>query len=392
MKKMLCLLLALAMFSVLALAEETAADWLTYKELALWAEGYISRARETVPLNDPANSLTADGYEYIYEFATLYADTPMMSVDTTVNSVVLRSEMEEAPRGVQVGSPLFAVLAAFYTENEQLLGSRENAVLYTSDRLPQSAAWGQVLRDGQRVKTVQYAVHEQMATGGEGYTDAGIIYTMVENRVDAVRVYGLNSRISLEDVNGVMFTMMMEGLQEDYAQVPFSYHGEELEIFAEDDLIFSGMDFLNLTPDAAIALLGEPESDQWVPNGDRGYIRVQTFPGCELTYLFNEARTQGQVYMLDITADGLEGPRAVRVGDTFASVYNRFRNGEGELEGVEREVLYGEEGRGSFGEATYGLDASATLRYGFHLTDGRKVVLDMTFTVMECTEIMLFVR
>ncbi len=392
MKKMLCLLVCVLLLPVAALAEDSVAPVLTYRELVDWAEGFIARARTAQPLNDPSQHLTPDGYEYIYDFATLYGDTPQMSADTVITAVVITSSEENGPRNVNVGNAMSVVVDAYYNENPSLLGTKEAAVLYAVDQLPESAQWAQVLREGQRVKRIQYAVHEQYATGGEGYTDAGVIYTMNENRVIAIRVYGLDSRIGLDVVNNVMYTAMVTALEKSYAQVPFSYNGEELEVFSAKDLVFSGINFLNITPDEAIALLGEPLKDEWVDNGDDGYIRVQTFASCELIYIFNEERTQGHVYMLAINADGLEGPRAVRIGDSYASVYNRFRNGEGEFQEDGTEVLYGAEGAGEFGTAIYGYDASVTARYGFILEDGRTVVLQMEFTVMECTGIMLYVE
>lgn len=392
MKKMLCLLLALAMIPLCALAEDSAADLLTCKELTVWAEGYIARAEAEEPLNDPAASLTEDGYEFVYSFATLYADLPQLGEDTNVSAIVLTASEENGPRGVNVNSPLADVLSAYYTENDTLAGSRETAVLYQVSQLPESAMWAQVNRDGQRVKTVQYAVHEQLASGGEGYSDMGVIYTMTENRVSAVRVYGLSSSITLDEVNDVVYNVMVAAIAEDYVQVPFSYVGEELTALAESDLVFSGLDFLHLTPEEAVIVLGAPASDVWVENGDAGHIRVQTYNSCELTWLYNQDKTEGSIYMLYITADGLEGPRAVRCGDTFSSVYNRFRNGEGEYQEDGTELLYGDGETGSFGMANYGYDASATLRYGFDLADGRKAVLLMEFTVMELTEILLYVE
>ena len=389
MKKMLCVLLAVLLCPVFALAEDSAGGMLTSQELMDWAKDCIDRAWNMEPANIPAESLTIDGYEYVYEFATLYADTPVLSEDTVISTILITSDMEDGPRGVGIADGLQDVLAAYYSENPTLLGNRENAVLYAMDALPASAAWGQVLRDGQRVQTVQYAVHDQLAAGGEGYTDMGVIYTMAENRVSAVRVYGLNSRLSLEDVSGMMFTVLTDALENSYAMVPYSHNGAELTVFAEEDLTFSGIDLLTLTPDKAIEALGEPMSDQWVDNGDSGYIRKQVFQQCELTWLFNEERTQGSLYMLYISADGLEGPRAVRIGDTFSSVYSRFRNGEGVYQEDGTEQLYGENGVGSYGKAAYGTDASATLRYGFDAADGRKVCLHMEFTLMELAEIMV---
>ena len=392
MKKMLCVLLALLLCPMLALAEESVAEPLSYQELVSWAEGYLARAKESTPLNDPANALTPDGYEFVYDFATLYADTPDMSNDTALNAVVLTIDMENGPRSVNVDNAMSVVLDAYYNENAMLEGTKEAAVLYTMDLMPASAAWGQVLRDGQRVQTIQYGVHEQLATGGEGYTDAGIIYTMLENRVTAVRVYGLNSRITLQQVNDLMYDMSNLAKETAYAQVPFSYNGLELTDFALEDLIVSGLDFLALTPETAAQVLGQPDSDTWMEDGENGYTRMQVYDGFEVTYTYDKNKENCQVYMLLITKDGLEGPRGVRCGDTFASVYNRFRNGMGEYGDDGVEMLYGENGVGSYGKATYGTDASARLRYAFELSDGRDVVLQMDFTVMELSEIILFVE
>ena len=390
MKKMLCVLLAVLLCPVMALAEESLAEPLSYQELLNWAEGYLARAKESAPMNDPAQSFTPDGYEFVYDFATLYADTPDMSDDTALNAVVLTTDTENGPRGVNVENAMSEVLGAYYNENAMLEGTREGAALYTMDLMPASAAWGQVLRDGQRVQTIQYGVHEQLATGGEGYTDAGVIYTMMENRVTAVRVYGLNSRVTLQQVNDVMYGVKTLASQQAYAQAAFSYNGLELNAFALEDLAFSGLDFLTLTPETAAPVLGQPASDTWMEDGDNGYARMQVYDGFELTYTYDKNKENCRVYMLLITKDGLEGPRGVRCGDTFASVYNRFRNGEGEYGDDGVEMLYGENGVGSFGRAAYGDDASARLRYGFDLADGRQVVLQLDFTVMELSEIILF--
>ena len=390
LKKMLCVLLCVLMMPV-ALAEESTAPVLTLAELESWAESYVARARTATPINAGASSYTPDGYEYIYDFATIYGDTPELSTDTVIHAVVVTSVEESGPRGVRVGDNLSAVINAYYNENTDLLGTKETAILYTADMLPESAQWGQVLRDGQRVQTVQYGLHEQCATGGEGYTDMGVIFTMVDNWVSAIRVYGLSNRIDLEMVNNVMYTMMMDSLEDEYAQVSFSYDGSSLKKFQAEDLFFSGMDFVNLTPEDAVALFGEAIIDEWQEDGDAGYMRVQTYHDFELVYLYNKERTEGRVYMLAITGDGIEGPRAVRIGDEFADVYNRFRNGEGEYQEDGSEMMYGVENEGDFAKATYGADASATALYSFLLGDGRRVTLQLFFDIMECSQILLSV-
>lgn len=388
--KMLSLLTALllAVLPICALAEESEADTLLLSEVTEWAERYKERALSCEPLNDPKASLTEDGYAFIYDFATLYADKAVMKEDTVISAVVVTSPEEEGPRGVKVDDTLTVATAAFYNENDLLLGSRDSALLYLIDLLPESLQWAEIQRDGQRVQTIQYAVHDQQSTGGDGYTDAGLILTMQDGTVSAIRVYGLDSRISFDEVYEVRSRMRAAAMADDYQQVPFSYDGASLAKFSGEDLVFSGMEFTTLTPEYAAMILGEPLSDSWVQDGETT-IRTMTFADCELTFL-EGADGKAEIYMFLLTSGGVEGPRAVRVGDTFFEVFNRFRNGEGAFDGVSREVLYGSEESGEFGVAEYGSDASVNLRYGLVLEEGERVVLHMTFTEMVLSEVMLY--
>lgn len=388
--KMLSLLTALllAVLPICALAEESEADTLLLSEVTEWAERYKERALSCEPLNDPKASLTEDGYAFIYDFATLYADKAVMKEDTVISAVVVTSPEEEGPRGVKVDDTLTVATAAFYNENDLLLGSRDSALLYLIDLLPESLQWAEIQRDGQRVQTIQYAVHDQQSTGGDGYTDAGLILTMQDGTVSAIRVYGLDSRISFDEVYEVRSRMRAAAMADDYQQVPFSYDGASLAKFSGEDLVFSGMEFTTLTPAYAAMMLGEPLSDSWVQDGETT-IRTMTFADCELTFL-EGADGKAEIYMFLLTSGGVEGPRAVRVGDTFSEVFNRFRNGEGAFDGVSREVLYGSEESGEFGMAEYGSDASVNLRYGLVLEEGERVVLHMTFTEMVLSEVMLY--
>lgn len=391
MKSMLLLLLALLLALPLgACAEETEADTLLLTELTEWAARYQARAIASEPLNNPKESLTSDGYEFIYEFATLYADKPVMKADTAVSAVVITMPDEEGPRGIHVYDSAQVVLSSFYNENPELRGSHGNAVLYLIDLMPERLQWAEVQRDGQRIQTIQYAVHDQLTTGGDGYTDAGLIFTMQDGSVSAIRAYGLDSRITFDEAYDLFAHMRAASMAQDYAQVYQSYDGASLRKFDGSDLFFSGLDFAALTPDGAMLLLGDPISDETVANGENGSIRTLSFTDCELTFLCDTDGTE-RIYMLLLTTRAIEGPRAVCLGDTFAEVFSRFRSGEGEFDGERYETLYGSEESGEFGMAEYGSDASATLRYGLVLEDGTRVVLHMTFTAMELSEIMMYI-
>ena len=394
MKKCVALFLALMMaLSLTTAVAESDADALDYDELMDWAEGFKTRALAAgAPLNDPTEeaAYTEDGYAFVYDFATLYMDRPEMTADSVLQAVVVYSPEEQGPRGTGVDQLSSEVLNAFYNENDDLQGDSSFAALYVSDTMPAGALWGWVQRDGQRIETIQYAVHEQLSSGGDGYTDCGLVYTLSDNLVAAIRAYGLNETISADEVRSNLDAVQEVSEKTEYAQVPTSINGAELEMFDRDDLIFSGLDFLSLTPEEAEARLGAAQEDDWMED-EGAYLRSMEFASCTMTFSYDAQKQNPVLEMLSIDMDGLEGPRCVRIGDTLSSVISRFRNGEGDYDGVSREVLYGDGENAPYGLAEYGDDATAGLWYAAKLEDGRTVVLSMSFEQMYLSDITLYV-
>lgn len=395
MKKCVALLLALIMTLSLCPARgESAAEALDYEELTAWVQGYKDRALAAgAPLNDPTEEAahTEDGYAFIYDFATLYMDRPEMTQDSVVQALVITSSEEVGPRNTRIDNLSSEVIDAFYQENPDLVGDSSFAALYLSDTMPAGAMWGWVQRDGQRIMTIQYAVHEQLSSGGDGYTDCGLVYTIQNNLVAAIRAYGLNVTISADQVRSNLDAVQEVCEKKDYAQVPTSVNGAELEVFGRDDLVFSGMDFLSLTPEAAQERLGAPQEDNWMQDDDGSYLRAMEFTTCAMTFSYDAQKANPKLEVLTIDMDGLEGPRCVRVGDTLSSVISRFRNGEGAYDGVSREVLYGDGENAPYGLAEYGSDASASLWYALKLDDGQVIVLYMGFVQMYLNDITLYI-
>ena len=394
MKKCVALFLALMMaLSLTTAVAESDADALDYDELMDWAEGFKTRALAAgAPLNDPTEeaAYTEDGYAFVYDFATLYMDRPEMTADSVLQAVVVYSPEEQGPRGTGVDQLSSEVLNAFYNENNDLQGDSSFAALYVSDTMPAGALWGWVQRDGQRIETIQYAVHEQLSSGGDGYTDCGLVYTLSDNLVAAIRAYGLNETISADEVRSNLDAVQEVSEKTEYAQVPTSINGSELEMFDRDDLIFSGLDFLSLTPEEAEARLGAAQEDDWMED-EGAYLRSMELASCTMTFSYDAQKQNPTLEMLSIDMDGLEGPRCVRIGDTLSSVISRFRNGEGDYDGVSREVLYGDGENAPYGLAEYGDDATAGLWYATKLEDGRTVVLSMSFEQMYLSDITLYV-
>lgn len=391
-KRLICLAIMLVMmlFALPSLAEDNGAGALTWEELETWAASYKARALESQPLNDPTEeaAFSEDGYAFIYEFAMLYMDRPEMTEDAVIRSIVVTDPEEVAPRGTRVDYLASEVLNAYYNENPALDGDSSFAALYLADTMPDEALWGWVQRDGQRLMTIQYAVHEQLATGGEGYTDAGLIYTIQDNLVAAIRAYGLDARVSENDVRDTLAEVQQVAATTGYAQVPTSYVGTDLEAFNRDDLIFAGVDFLALTPEEAEDVFGAAREDHWMED-EGAYLRTMEFASCSMTFMYDAKKQNPVLEVMTIDMDGMEGPRAVRIGDTFSSVLCRFRYGEGEFDGF-TEALYGQMDAAPYGMAEYGDDASATLYYAMKADNGRTIQLYMPFEQMFLSEITLY--
>ena len=374
-----------------ALAVDNGPDPLNWAELTAWASSLEALAAGEELLNDPAEPefLTEDGYLYSYDFGNLYFSEPAPSETRVLKGAVIYDEDITGPRETHTDQPARELLAAYYTENEDLEGTREEALIYLADGMPEGFWWGRVQRDGQRLTAVQYTVHERCGDGT--YTDAGVVYTLQENTVVAVRVFGLDERVETEELEVERALLAPLLMQSSYRQVPASPVGAENTPFDEDDLTVLDLDFLSCTPEIACAVLGMPEADEEMPGEEGQTLRVLSFTGCTLVFA-RKTDGQWQLTLLTLEDEDLEGPRAIRVGDSVTMVLQRFRFGEGELQESGTEVLYGTPGEGQWGEAEYGEDASVTLRYGLTLSDGRTVVLRADFETLLLREINLYLN
>lgn len=388
-----CLTLAflLALGGCALAQEESQQTALMAGELKEWAKEYLERAMEGELLNDPTapEAKSEDGYAFIYDFATLYLDGPELDQDSQMNAVVITTDNGADPRGIKVDDSLDALLNAYYSENPTLVGDENFAALYISDMMPETALWAWVQRDGQRVTQVQYAVHDQIASGGSGYTDCGLSFTIQDGFVAAIRAYGLSAQITKEQVEDNLDEVNQVMGYASYFQYPASMLGTDLEPFQQSDLVFSGLDFLHMTPDQTEELMGSVEYEDWMEDGGN-FLQTITAENGAVTFLLNGSKEPLYVDTLNINGPGMEGPRGVRVGDSLSSVIMRFRHSEGEYDGGSREVLYGDGETAPFGTAEYGNDASATLRYALSLDNGQTVTLYLEFQWNQLTEIMLY--
>lgn len=384
------LILALPLY---AFAGDADVGGLTSEELNDWAAQIVSYLKVTQPFGPlkPAE-LTEDGYALAYGDATLYLNTPKLNEGSILNAVVITKYEVECPRGIGVSCTQQQLLEAFANENPTLLGSEDFAMLYLSDSLPEEALWGRVQREGQQIQSVQYAVHERVPDTVDQYTDSGLIYSIENGYVTAVRAYGLSAVISKEQLQQSIAELQIEQQEDSFFAYPQSIIGTDIDVFERDDLIFSGMDYVSLTPETAVSELGAYETETWLEDDNGDWLRILQWPSVEITFSYSHDKVFKRVDTLAISQRGFSGPRAVMVGDTLSSVIMRFRHSEGEFDGQTTEVLYGDGVTPPFGLAEYN-GFTATLHYTQQVSgvDGMEnVTLYMIFVDTELTEIFVY--
>lgn len=390
LKRMLGLSMVMLMLAsaVPALAEYAAADIdndpLGWEELRMWSEECLRRAMAEPPLSRSAE--TGDGYEWVFSFATLYLTTPDLTDETAVKAIEITGGELEAPHATRVGMTLDELLDSYYYENAELLGSETAAVLYLIGT-ERGLGYGCVRREGQQVRLVEYAACELAENGAEGYGNAGVTYVIEDGLVAAIRVYGLDARMSEDELLARDAEMERLMNEDSYSQAKTSYNGMELEEFGAEDLVFSGIDFQSAEDMRA---LGGVRSESWISNGDGGYIHLVTYEDCEATWLCDEEKGNPRLEMLTILSGGMEGPRHTRIGDTMVSVRNRFRHSGGQLtDGTNVEPLYGDPSTVPYGTAEYGMDGVNVMRYACRMENGQTAVLMFTFEEYLLSEIMI---
>lgn len=364
---------------------------LTYAEVDAWAQAMLTRASLEETRNDPSASHSEDGYAYEYDFGTLYLSTPSITADTKVLSAEIASMDVPGPHGTTVYMFAQEVMACYAMTNTTLTGSRQSAAAYVEGNLDDGLRWGCVYRDGQRLQAIEYAMVEPSP---DGYLFAGVSYSMYENMVMSIHVYGMGQPISEDEA--VNLASMVEGIrgESSYKQVPSSYKGSELAMFDEADLTFGGVDLHTIKPEQLALQLGSVLEDDWIEDVNGEYLRVMNYAQCGLILKYDSNKQNPQLDTISITEDGMEGPRCLRIGDSLTSVRNRFRYGEGSFdEETMTETLYQLEGENApCGYANYSMSGIVVLNYEAPMEDGRTATLMLTFEQMYLTDLMLVLQ
>ena len=351
-----------------ALADDTAP--LTRTELNAWREQML---KDSLADNRYASEDAGDGtYLMTFNQFKLVTDTARLSSATRILAVRFEElpEVENAMadiRGLRPGDSAEALLAAWPNENESLAGTREEAVLYQSGSLPGQASAGVLKRSGQRAEAVVYTLY-QMTTNGVSLSK--VTYTLSGGFIDTIEIAFDAELLTLADAQSEIAAILdLQATTEFSAFLP---NGEsaEAEPFNRDDLIFSDLDFLSLTPDQLTALLGDEYAEQWMEDGDRR-IRLMEWHALTAAFVYEADGTLIDVDNVSMDEDLLIGPRGLTVGDTLDVVLGRFRYEAGGADGLHT-WLYGGEGDENYAVMDSVYPGQAELHYVLTF-DGQRV-------------------
>ena len=381
--------LALLLCSFGALADE--AGVLSESELNEWLRQVLADSLQETPLNAPVGeeSLTEDGYAFLYSFATLYYDKPTLDEASVLQAVSVTGEGYATPRGIALGGSDTSLEQTYGWQNPYLMGYDALVPFYLLNNLPTAAYWSwATLDEHEQVSSVRCAIHVRLDNGL--YTDASLVYTLADGVITDIRAYGLTDVASeaevVSNVNAVLDAQVAGGLTQAASAAGYTTQSNAA-MFSADDLAFGGLDYARLTPDAARALLGEPASEATTPDDTGDTLISMDWPGVSMSFA-RGAGGENRLETVSVTDESLVGPRGVRVGAALADVLAAFcADGEGRVT-AEAALLYGDGVNPPYAllEAREG---NAILRY-VTLAADTAVTLWMTFNEGRLAEFMVY--
>ncbi len=366
----LVLMLAAALFPAAALADDTGA--LSEGELGAWVNQVLKDTIGKEPLNAPVgeDARTENGYAFIYDFATLYYDKPVLDAQSVLGAISVTGETYAAPRGITLGASEDALLSTFGWQNPYLMGDGSFSSFYCVDVLPQAAywSWGQH-DDNWQLMNMQCAVH--VMTAENTYTDAMLHFDLEDGAITAIRVEGLSRLITgeavstnLEAVRAVEAAAGMDAMNSEHAE-GYAVRSEAA-MFSAEDLAFNGMDFRTMDAGTLEKALGQhPQSTETI-NQRMTATWADAYCTCG----------SDGTEVLGIATSAIEGPRGIRVGDALDKVLGLFySDGEGRTEGSFA-LLYGD--GSTLPTATMETGDVTMLNYSAN-ADGKNITLSLTF-------------
>lgn len=385
----LCLFL-----SGFALAQGDNKESLASANILPWVRSLEESTSKLVPNKQPKDKDDKDelGYAFFYDYCTLYYSMPNRQ-DGKLLAIVLNDSSVPGPRNELCYDEVNSLLAKYPNDNKMLVGDRDLALLYQEDRLPESAYWAYVSRDGQRISSVEYYINELLPN--ERYSNIKLSYSIIDGRIDSIGVYGLEDLISKEEVQKNLEAAAQMRELKGYFQYKTSTDGSKLDMFEREDLLFSDLDFLSLSPEMLVEKFGNPDSKEKIEDEDGKYYMSLRWSGIEANFLYNAKDELLYASKLLINDDILEGPRGSRIGDGYPLVYSRFRSGLGQLDENYQEILYGNKEAAPYGIVNYLQDAKANMQMAIDIQsqeNTQTIVLELNFDHDVLDEIVLYVK
>ena len=384
-RKILGLMTVICLLLGCAASAEGGPEAVTSAELEALLSSVREQALASEILNDPADETarSEDGIRFQYTMADFYAEGDALTAETPVNVLLFQDSEGEVFRGTGIDTHWIDLLSAYPLDNPDLKGTKEQALLYLTEGTD-GWLYGTALRDGQRLTAVEYG---ELKKEAGGYRNVSITYGLMNGLVTAIRIDGLNPAATIEAAQAEEAISALKALREEtaYRMVRTSRVGTDLTPFSADDLTFSGITYTALTPDT---LPGSAELEK-IDNGDGTWLLRYDGDGFEAVFTGDAEGRNAKILSYTILDPDTEGPRCVRLGDLMSDDYCRFRSEGNEMTEEMTELLYGAEGSGEYGLATFDYDAGeASLRYVTE-ADGTRVELLLKYEQNLLKEIIL---
>lgn len=343
-RRLFACLLALLLCAALsgsALAEQRPAP-VSVEELNAWTEQLLQRAladKLSVQQTEEGNTVSGNGYMLVLADNDVSADSVVLDAAITMQGIETKNL--GGPRQTALAQSAQEILAAFPNDNPSLSGSAEAAILYIDGQLPAPVTVGRVFRSGQTIQVIEHALYY---TVDQGVNRVGLTYTLDNGSVTAIR-YFASGAMTAQEAQAELAEA--SALQEKDAY--FAYDTQSPKPFAREDLVFSGLDFMALTPDGATTVLGKPLNQQSIQDSNGEQIRTWQWDGAEAVFIFDAKDQFVRTERFTLTGDALPGPRGLRVGESLPQVLARFEHGK-EIP-TSSSMLYGQDdGKGTYGK------------------------------------------
>ncbi|MDD3335009.1 MAG: hypothetical protein PHI98_05760 [Eubacteriales bacterium] len=391
---MIMIICVLCCLPVVGMADGAGA--LSESELNTWVTQILRESAEETPLNAPVGeeALTEDGYAFLYSFATLYYDKPVLDEASVLKAVVVTDEGFPTVRGIRLGDDASVLMDCYGWQNSMLIGNGAFAALYEMDRLPEAAYWSWAGYENEKLLSLQCAIHVRLEN--DRYTDAGINYAVENGKISAIRVYGLDATISVDEVkkNLVAVESVAAAISGDEPEKEIASQGyliqNDAAPFGANDLLFGGVNYLNMTEQTAQTLFGKALSEEKVQDDTGAWLLTTKREGLSLSYTLSDESAVLETF--SVTGQ-LKGPRGVQTGMKADEVIQLFRtDGTGAVaDGVG--ILYGDGANAPTGVMESDSDGITALRYTamIQTTSGdRMITLHLSFTSGLLNEWMLY--